>query len=132
MAGTRVQATGFTLEYRAGGNAIQPVTQVPSDTSLEYLERYFEEQFSLNIATDMVKFEGRFNGPRGNVGLYQVSIVFSDSSRFLPTQNDIDSFLFAAFENIFVADLISDLQGLPSGDPFAATTAVIYERESGE
>jgi len=88
-----------------------------------------EQQFIINQGTDLTVVTGSVVATDLDVPQASLELLleFDLNSVAIPNQADVDTLVFAAFNQPFVPALIMLLQELPPANPFSGTTSVLYE-----
>lgn len=96
--------------------------------TLDYLQRYMEQQFGFNSLTDLIQFRGTTvaTDNADTMATYDVDLIFSKGSIGTPSSEEADLLVFAAFNLPAVPLLVSTLTTLPAENPFFQTSAVTY------
>jgi hypothetical protein len=101
-----------------------------------YLQGFFDEQFKDTQLTNLKEFLTIFTGSSFNFGEpifieYLSTAVFDSSSTDVPSVEDLDQTLSAAFEGEHLNGFIGMLQSLPPGNVFS-TTIFVDQTEAGK
>jgi len=130
--GNQRSASPFNLIYN--GITGDPTTadfDAAAEVTLRYLEEFFTSQFALSQLTNVDVFDGTVGAPdiAGLAVPLEVTIQFSEDSMFIPGRSDLDTWVFVAFQEPWVSDLLPRLaMDLPSSNPLSATMSVTYQR----
>jgi len=109
----------------------KPVRQQFREAAAEtiaYLEHFLLQQFKTVTGSEVEAFYGSWTGsaidpPRAG---FEVTMVFTEQSTWVPTQDDLDIYVEVAFQTPSVNELISRLQELKQSNPFSNVTSVTY------
>jgi hypothetical protein len=102
--------------------------------TMEFLQDFLNEQFDSSTTTTVDKYTS--DVLQANVTqilpslAYAFKILFSDSTTFFPTEDEIDIVIESAFVAPFAEVLVSLLQKLDVANPFSTTMNVVYTIQS--
>ena len=122
-------ASPFNLVFESEGDPSEADLEAAANVTLRYLEDYFIVQYEFNSRTNLMATNGivtEFNAAESQIFL-AITLLFSEDSIFLPSQEDIDELIVTALRNPFVGQLKRLLESdLPPSNPLSATTKVTY------
>jgi hypothetical protein len=98
--------------------------------TMEFLQDYLNEQFDSSTTTTVDQYSSEVleaNVTQVPPSLtYAFQILFTDSTTFFPSEDEIDIVIESAFVAPFADVLISVLQQLDAANPFSTTNTVAY------
>jgi len=124
--GEVVDATPFIVTYDASGGKAADFAAAETLTCahlVDVLQSIFDSQFVIlerAVCTPVTQSANPIQ-----IG-YEVFAIFAKNSVTVPDQSSVDAAVQIALEGPTDGKLITDLQGLPSSNPFSRTTAVTY------
>jgi hypothetical protein len=126
--GIVIPATRFEVDYKTTGTVNDSQFEEAKTVTLAYLRQFMEKQFSYNAMTDLIDFRGTLveKDNSATMATYDVKLTFSKGSIGTPSTEEVDLLVFAAFNQPFVPELITQLQTLPAQNPFSETKEVTY------
>ena len=126
----RPPETLFGLVFDAQGDATELDLEDAGSVVLRFLEQHFIMQFASDSRTDLIASFGTVTGtdaPRSRTW-FNFTPLFSETSEYMPTQEEIDSLIEESFQSPFLEELLSMLSSeLPPSNPLSATMGVLYQ-----
>lgn len=132
ISGTPVPTTPFRLDYTSVPNPTTDDFAAARAITLDYLDGFLKEQFSLSIEFQYAGLNGKVTatalvGSATWTADFSVDAVFSTDAMSVPSQNEIDLLIDSAFSQPFVLDLLMSLrQDLMSSNPFSMVSTILY------
>lgn len=126
-----MDVTPYTVDYTlsGGGNPTTADFAAATSTTCGYLREQLCTFFETNLELDFsgITCTAVSTGSSPVQISYEVTAVFASSSTTIPTQQEMDFAVGAAFTGSVVDDLVSNLRKLPTSNPFSTTSGVVSD-----
>jgi hypothetical protein len=127
--GTTISASPFQVVYDPTPGSVTAANFVPAiDLTCANVEKSIMDVVNLSpfIVLSDIRCEPTTTTTAPTTITYDVVVIFDTSSTVIPTTSDIDQIINVSFQSPQVDTLISDLNLLPSDNPFSSTTSATY------